>query len=104
MKTKLLREVRKRFEIIHMPDGFISSDGDHSDYNLYKLIDYKGFDRYAQKGHKLNGGQFSFNVFETDRECIDFLLGEIISKLRQEGYRQRKDRVIKTKYKKVWHI
>lgn len=39
MKVKLLKKIRKRFSIIHMPKGFVDNDGDLYDYNLFKLVD-----------------------------------------------------------------
>jgi hypothetical protein len=104
MKTKLLRKVRKRFEIIHMPKGYISKHyGYHYDYNLFKLVDKSSGNNwdsvFVQLGYNLSpiDRYYGSNVFHTEKECIEFLKAEIIKRLRSEGYRQRKD-------KKVWWV
>jgi hypothetical protein len=108
MKTKLLKQVRKRFEIIHMPNGFIGWRGGHFDYNLFKLVDKKEWgwnDQFVQLGYKVNKieGQYCSNVFYTEKECIEFLKAKIVKRLRSEGFRQRKDKTIVDTHKKVWH-
>jgi len=106
MKTKLLKQVRKRFEIFHLPNGFIS-DGTHFNYNLFKLIDYNHtsfWDAYAQVKNKTNQRFVdSESIFDTETECINYLKQRIIKRLRNEGHKQRKDKQI-TKQIKVWHI
>ena len=111
MKTKLLRKVRKRFEIIHMPKGYISKHyGYHYDYNLFKLVDKSSGNNwdsvFVQLGYNLSpiNRYYSSNVFHTEKECIEFLKAEIIKRLRSEGYRQRKDKTIVTTHKKVWWV
>ena len=37
MKVKLLKKVRKRFDIIHHPNG-VFIDNRHHDFNLFELI------------------------------------------------------------------
>jgi len=106
MKVKLLKKVRKRFEIIHQPQGFVYY-GDHYNYNLFKLVDHDrgGFGyRYAQLGRKKTGEQYCNDIFDTEKECIDFLKSKIIRRLRKEGHKQRKDNVIRKAQKKVWYI
>lgn len=88
-----------------MPNGYIKSDGDHYNYNLYKLVDHNNgewYNKWAQLGRKQGTRQFTNDIFDTDKECIDYLLGQIIDRLRQEGHRQRKDNKIWEKRKKVW--
>lgn len=109
MKVKLLKKVRKRFSIIHMPNGFVTDfDGEHYDYNLFKLTDAKdsfGYrTRYAQLGKSDGHRQFCDGIFDTEKECIEYLKSIIIVRLRGEGYKQRKDQSIKLKEKKVWFI
>jgi hypothetical protein len=106
MKVKLLKKVRKRFSIIHMPNGYVDYSGNHYDYNLYKLSDntdtYGWNEKWAQLGVK---GEVNYvkEVFQTDAECIDYLRGRIIKRLRSEGFRGRKDNVINGSFKKVWY-
>lgn len=91
-----------------MPNGYVSFDGDHYNYNLYVLVDHNtgSFGRiYAQHGRKDGGArkvQFCNSIFDTDKECINYLLGRMISRLRNEGHRQRKDKKIVEINKKVW--
>jgi hypothetical protein len=109
MKVKLLKKVRKRFDIIHMPEGFVSW-GDRYTYNLYELTDkvrtlYSNV--YAQLGRKPNSDkQFckEKRIFETEAECINYLKSVIIERLRSEGHRGAKDAKIKNKHRKVWYI
>ena len=107
MKTRLLKKIRKRFEIVHMPLGFTSC-GERYEYNLFKLTDSTNgyWDRYAQWGRKPGKMQFQKDhlIFETEKECISYLKSEIIEKLRREGYRGKKDHDMKRSTKKVWHI
>jgi len=120
MKAKLLKKVRQRFEIIHMPKGYVSFDGEHCgehyNYNLFKLIDHKKgdlFDVYAQLGERADGRRYVnkilniecyvSKIFNTEIECIDYLKSRIIERLRVEGYSQRKDKTIQLAQKKVWH-
>ena len=105
MKTKLLKQVRKRFEIFHLPNGFIS-DGTHFNYNLFKLIDnnHTFWDAYAQVKNKTNQRfVYGKSIFDTETECINYLKQTIIKILRSEGHKQRKDKQI-TKQIKVWYI
>jgi hypothetical protein len=113
MKTKLLKKVRRRFEIYHMPNGFIY-DSHHYDYNLFKLVDNEDIDDghtiYAQLGKREDGRKYvdeifnSVEIFNTEVECINFLKSMIIKRLRSEGYGQRKDKQINNQHKKVWHV
>jgi hypothetical protein len=107
MKIKLLKKVRNRFQIIHMPKGF-SNFGETYDYNLFELRDSDSyyFGRFAQLGRKNQDVQFceSSAIFETEKECIDFLKSIIIQQLKKEGYQNSKDKNIKKYHKKVWYI
>lgn len=106
MKAKLLKKVRKRFEIIHMPNG-LNMFGDIYKYNLFELKDLNNhyYSRYVQCGFAKSEKQFVENdkIFETEKECIDFLKSKIISLLRNEGYRGAKDKKINQSHKKVWY-
>lgn len=110
MKVKLLKKVRKRFSIVHMPNGFVFSlDGKHYDYNIFKLTDEKdshGFRlSYAQLGlNTSETQQFASNIFYTEKDCIEFLKREIIDRLRNEGHRGRKDKMPELKERKVWYV
>lgn len=107
MKAKLLKKVRKRFEIYHMPNGVILNSR-HFDYNLFKLVDKKDYGGwvtiYAQLGRREDGSRFCDQIFNTKEECINYLKSRIIKRLRGEGYKQRKDKVIQKAQIKVWHI
>lgn len=106
MKVKLLKKVRKRFEIVHMPDG-ITSFGDRYEYNLYRLTDSTNeyYDRFAQLGGLDKPKQFckDEHIFETEKECIEYLKRCIINRLRSEGYVGVKDHKMKQKQIKVWY-
>ena len=106
MKVKLLKKVRKRFEILHLPQGFYSF-GVLYDYNLFKLIDLDNefFEYYSQCGFKEGQRQFvdSTQIFETEKECIDFKKSKIIKILISEGYSSVKIKKTKTLIKKVWY-
>ena len=106
MKIKLLRKVRRRFEINHLPKGLII-DKVHYDNNLFQLIDHKNgyfYNRYTQLGKKEDVNRFVDDIFYTETECINYLKSIIIKILRSEGHKQRKDKIIETTVKKVWHI
>jgi hypothetical protein len=89
MKVKLLKKIRKRFDIIHFPNGKVI-DGEHYDYNIFQLVDNNdsGFnwhsDRYAQLGEKPGGKMWCEDIFNTEKECIDFLKERIVKYLRNE--------------------
>ncbi len=112
MKVKLLKKVRRRFSIMHLPKGYVaSSDGYHYNYNLYKLVDADSEYNnvvYVQLNHKepLHGVQYSLPdlIFETDKECIEYLQNCIIKILQNEGFRNRKQRIINNSAEKVWWI
>jgi hypothetical protein len=108
MKTKLLKKVRKRFEIFHLPKGF-TSFGNRYKYNLFKLTDStnKFYEHYAQlkfDGSKEKQFCYSAQIFNSEKECINYLKSEIIYRLRKEGNRGAKDKKIENSEKKVWHI
>lgn len=106
MKTKLLKKVRKRFEITHMPKGF-SSCGERYEYNLFKLTDSTNsfYELCAQLGRKDSNIQYApdHRIFETENECIYYLKQCIINRLRGEGYRGRKDYNLSKSHTKVWY-
>jgi hypothetical protein len=108
MKVRLLKKARKRFDIIHMPEGFTYS-GSVYDYNLFKLVDDTNqfFEVYTQLGTKPNSvAQFcgESRIFETEAECINYLKDVILHRLRSEGHRGTKDDKRKRKHRKVWHV
>ena len=107
MKTKLLRKVKKRFEIFHYPKGILFSK-DYYGYNLFKLVDNDNsgyYDKYAQLGKSKNNNFVNDKeIFDTEKECIDYLKSRIIIRLKSEGYKQRKDTIIQNSVKKVWSI
>ena len=89
-----------------MPNGFVSF-GETYDYHLFELRDSRSnyFSHIAQFGHKKNEKQFTElnKVFETEKECIDYLKSIIIHILRKEGYTGSREEKIKKSYKKVWY-
>jgi len=108
MKTKLLRKVRKRFEILHLPMGFTSC-GERYEFNLFQLTDSTNqyYERYAQfKFDDSKEKQFCHDeqIFDTEKECIDYLKSLIIYRLKGEGHRGVKDKKMEDATKKVWHI
>jgi hypothetical protein len=106
MKTKLLKKVRKRFDIIWMPNGF-TSFGERYEYNLYKLTDSNNsfYERFAQLRHKDGNRQFckDGHIFQTKEECINHLKQCILNRLRSEGHLGRKDRDMNNSHIKVWY-
>lgn len=106
MKTKLLKKVRKRFEITHMPKGF-SSCGERYEYNLFKLTDSTNqwYERYSQLGRKEGNMQFQKDefIFETENESIAYLKQCILDRLRGEGHLGRKDYSLNKLHTKVWY-
>lgn len=102
MKVKLLKKVRKRFSIIHYPKGLVSC-GEHFDYNLFKLTDDTNeyFEKYAQLGD-IKELKYSEEVFETEKECIEYLKSIILQRLRKEGHLGVKDKKLRNNFKKVW--
>jgi hypothetical protein len=107
MKTKLLRKVRKRFEILHHSKGITIYD-DYYNYNLFQLVDLKNHYLslvFAQLGKSKNNNFVNDKeIFDTEKECIDYLKSRIIRRLKSEGYKQRKDKIIQNSVKKVWSI
>lgn len=97
MKTKLLKKIRKRFSIIHAPNG-LYRHGDVYDYNLFILVDNNEsslFDTnlvgFAQLGNnKLT--KFVDDIFNNKKDCIDFLKNEIVHILKKEGHMSKKDK------------
>jgi hypothetical protein len=107
MKVKLLKKVRKRFEIFHLPKGLVD-DGTHYDYNLFRLVDNNKSDfdwnfKYAQIGRKEGRNQWVEQIFDTEEEGINYLKSVIIKRLKSEGHKQRKDKTIQIVQKKVWY-
>lgn len=110
MKTKLLKKVRKRFSITHMPHGYIDEyDGEHYNFNLFKLTDFDNgsWRQYVQLGYDSSQKEQYCKpnrIFNTSNECIDYLKWRIIQILREEGHRGRKDKTIKQQHTKVWYL
>jgi hypothetical protein len=108
MKVKLLKKVRRRFTITHLPNGYVGGVyyGNHYNYNLYLLKDNENsyYERFAQLGRKPNKQYCEDSaIFNTEQDCIEHLKKDIIERLRMEGYRGRKDNQINKQHKKVWH-
>ncbi len=108
MKVKLLKKVRKRFDIIHFPKGF-TAFGIRYEYNLFKLMDSTNeyYQRYAQLDiNNTRTKQFcpDDEIFNSEKECVDYLKSEIILRLRSEGHTGVKDKKMQKSGKKVWYI
>jgi hypothetical protein len=84
MRVKLLKKIRKRFEIYHLPEGKVI-DGKHYDYNIFELVDNEDSymhwhsNSYAQLGFKGEGKKWCDAIFETEKECMDFLKNRILN-------------------------
>ena len=109
MKVKLLKKVRKRFEIYHLPKGLVDG-GTHYDFNLFRLVDNNKIDwdwKYsnytAQIGRKEGRNQWVEQIFDTEEEGINYLKSVIIKRLKSEGHKQRKDKTTQMVQKKVWY-
>lgn len=107
MKTKLLKKVRKRFDIIHLPYGHMKG-GKFYDYNLFKLVDNDAtyfLYEWAQLGNNNKSKRWCENVFETEKECIDYLKSEIIRRLRNRWRKPHTKQVnLERKNKKIWFV
>lgn len=114
MKAKLLKKVRRRFSILHQTKTS-SVDGQIIDINMFKLIDSEDPEGYYNEKAKVvpnlstdrNGKYHEYSstwTFKTNEECVNFLKNYIIVRLRSEGYRQRRDRVVTKSIKKIWYI
>ena len=102
MKVKLLKKIRKNYKITHYPKGFVRFNESY-DYNLFVLTDERyGTEWYAQLGGR--DRKWCSDVFDTEKECIDFLKNKIIEKLIDEGYRNRKMRQKSQVSKVVWYV
>ncbi len=106
MKSKLLKKVRKRFTITHMPQGYVSGCGEHYNYNLFRLDD-KSASRWSTHNwaqvKRKDGQMYTGRTFDTEQECLNYLKNCIIDILRGEGHKQRKDNLIQSKIKVVWY-
>ena len=106
MKVKLLKKARKRFEIFHMPKGFVSC-GERYEYNLFKLTDSTNsfYEPCAQLGRRDGDIQYApdHRIFETENECIHYLKQCILNMLRSEGHRGIKDQNLNKSHFKVWY-
>lgn len=87
MKTKLLRKVRKEWEIIYNPEGIVKTDDFGNPYNI--LEKYKVYHIYRL--HK-------FNYCGSKNECLDYILQEV----RREHHRKI-PRVKGKKNTKIWY-
>lgn len=105
MKVKLLKKVRKRFEIIHYPKGFYSCN-EFYNYNVFRLNDKndilitRGDVQYCKTiTEKKYGSVYYF----TEIECINYLKSKIVAILKSEGYASaNRSRINKTS-KKIWY-
>lgn len=106
MKIKLLKKVRKRFEIIHFPKGFYFSN-EHYNYNMFRLVDNESMllsRGDAQLISQLTTASlYGCKTFYTEKECIDHLMARIILILKDEGYDTAKRARIHQTSKKVWY-
>ena len=115
MKTKLLKEIRKRYQIIHHPNGIMSSNT-HYDYNIFALYDsylksnLADFSRIQTCQFKIKPKQETQwqkpeLIFNTEQECINYLKKCLIKRIKSD-YRylqSRKTHNINKTNKKVWY-
>ena len=104
MKTRLLKKIRKRFVITHFPKGVVDSWGKHHDCNFFELKDNDNEFFALCVQCKIQPYRYCNEVFDTEKECIDFLKNRIIERLRASGYRGRKDKIIKKSERKIWWV
>jgi hypothetical protein len=102
MKAKLLKKVRKRFTIVHHPNGFVIKSRAYN-YNLFFLEDAKNsgwwdkqfFEVSAQcRRNPYEEKQYCppVQIFDTEKECINYLKNRIIKRLKDEGHKSIKDK------------
>lgn len=109
MKTKLLKKVRRRFEITHMPDGFFAV-GHHYKYNLLKLEDNTNpyWSALVQINDSRFTGEYGCARFDTVEEGVVALKSIIILCLKQQGHLGRKEKNaqknVQLKTKKIWYV
>jgi len=105
MKVKLLKKVRKRFSIIHYPEGFRNGSY-YFNNNLFKLEDNSSryHSVYVETVYDLTKEDFGCEKFATEKACIDYLKGVILNRLRGEGFRSVKDKKLDKNNKKVWWV
>jgi hypothetical protein len=106
MKVKLLKKVKKRFKIMHMPKGVILFD-EHLEGNLYVLIDeehcWRGSGVYVEIKKPEEDLKTGFDkAFYTENEAIDYLKSRMIERLKREGYGTSKKNIVRKSYKQIW--
>lgn len=106
MKAKLLIKVRKRFTITHYPKG-IRLGNDFYDNNVFRLEDSR--DSWADSFCELtfsgqNRQRFCDAQRSTEKECVEYLIGRIISRLRNEYPKLGSKGHNRIPSKKVWYL
>lgn len=113
MKTKLLKKIRKQYQIIHHPNGVFGLGNKHYNFNIFALYDTTdvfGFSRKDSCQLKENPNEEiqwekPHKIFQTEQECINYLKDRIIKIMRHKyPSMSTKERNMKTKSnKKVWY-
>ena len=104
MKVKLLKKIRKRFSIEHFPEGVRIGDT-FCNYNVFRLTDNDKpyFDKYCELNPPEDKLKFCSDSALTEKECINFLLGIVLQRLRSEYTSLGKSGFKRIKSSKVWH-
>jgi len=102
MKTKLLRKIRKRYEINYYPNGYDFGSGYDTNTECVALID-TGFWTFKASPiiHRvfLVGGTSKEYGF---KECLNQLNNIIINKY--DYYGTRRNKKLEKKEEKLWHV
>ncbi len=98
MKVKLLKKVRKRFEICHYPKGITR----HQIY--YEGVFYTLYDNKVGREYRasINTTNISHFICASDYDCINALKQQIINILNSDGYPSKKRNEITVK--KIWYV
>ena len=84
MKVKLLKEVRREYEIYYNPKGILWWDDGNEP-------------RYSEKCYKVQRGYSELN-FETKNEAIDWILKDV-----RKNHPRKTPRVKHTPNEKIWY-
>lgn len=100
MKTKLLRKVRKRFEINYYPNGYDFGGEIYSDHECMIVID-KAFCIWSATPIR-----YKRNEWESKEEAYDECYKQLLSLIRNIYYDKgtRRNKKLKKAEEKLWHV
>ena len=113
MKVKLLKKVRERFSIIHMPDGYYDYDGRKVNGNLFCLHDtmcvpqnvYVQVGEYIIPGTKLvRNAVPDSRMFDTTTDAVNYLKDLIIDRIKYEYSKMLFYKHSDKTHKKIWPV